>query len=190
MNVDELRSDLAVRNKKGMSFILVSVIIWTGIFIVWIVPADNLWIRNILTLCLSVPLMPLSFLISKIIKAEFSVKDNPLNKLGILFSMNELLYILVAVWALYDAPDNMVMVLAMVFGAHLLPFSWLYKSRAYLVMSIVVTLGALITGCYFSTDKIYMIPAVMLVFEIIFTVWLVFENRVLSKESVKPGQCC
>ncbi len=190
MNVDELRSDLAVRNKKGMSFILASVFIWAGILIVWTLPTDNFWIRNMLTFCLSVPLMPLSFLISKVIKAEFSAKDNPLNKLGILFSMNELLYILIAMWAFSDAPDSMVMVLAMIFGAHLLPFSWLYRSTAYLVMSVVVTLGALITGCYFSTDKIYMIPAVMLVFEIIFTVWLVFENRVLSEEKVKPGQSC
>lgn len=190
MHVDELRSDLALRNKKGMSFILASVFIWTGILIVWLLPTGGVGVRNMYTFCLSVPLMPLSYLFSKLIKAEFSAKDNPLNKLGILFSMNQMLYILIVMWAFSDAPDKMVMVLAMVFGAHLLPFSWLYKSKAYLVMSIVVTLGALITGCFLSTDKMYLVPAVMLAFETVFTVWLVIENKLLKAEAVKPGQSC
>ena len=36
------------------------------------------------------------------------------------------------------------MVYAMVFGAHLLPFCWVYDSKAYLVISIVETVGALV----------------------------------------------
>ncbi len=190
MDVDQLRSNLAIRSKKGMSFILASVFIWSGILIVWLLPLGGVGIRNMYTFCLSVPLLPLSYLISKIIKAEFSAKDNPLNRLGILFSLNELLYILIVMWAFYDAPENMVMVLAMVFGAHLLPFSWLYKSKAYLIMSIIVTLGALIIGCNLTADKIYLVPAVMLAFEIVFTIWLIIENKTLKTEAVKSEQSC
>lgn len=30
------------------------------------------------------------------------------------------------------------MILAIIFGAHLLPYSWLYKSRVYLILSIFI----------------------------------------------------
>ncbi|WP_373920542.1 hypothetical protein [Trueperella sp. zg.1013] len=40
--------------------------------------------KNLLTFCCTVPTMPLSFVVSKIIKADFQNKDNLLNKLGLL----------------------------------------------------------------------------------------------------------
>ena len=36
------------------------------------------------------------------------------------------------------------MIYAMVFGAHLLPFGWLYDSKAYTIISVAETLGALV----------------------------------------------
>lgn len=44
-------------------------------------------------------------------KAEFSAKDNPLNSLGILFSMNQFLYLLIAMWVYPTVPGKMVMVI-------------------------------------------------------------------------------
>lgn len=58
-------------------------------------------------------------------------KDNPLNELGILFSVNQFLYLLIVMWVYQAVLDKMVMVLSIVFGAHLLPFGWLYNSKAY-----------------------------------------------------------
>jgi len=42
--------------------------------------------------------------------------------LGVLFSVNQLLYLLIAMWIYPTVPEEMVMVLAMIFGAHLLPY--------------------------------------------------------------------
>jgi len=64
-----------------------------------------------LTFCITAPLVPLAYMISKIIKAEFSAKDNPLNSLGILFSMNQFLYLLIAMWVYPTVPGKMVMVI-------------------------------------------------------------------------------
>ncbi len=47
-------------------------------------------------------------------------------------------------WALDRKPAAMLMIYAMIFGAHLLPYSWAYDSKAYLVLSIVETVGALV----------------------------------------------
>ena len=40
--------------------------------------------------------MPLSFAILKMIQADFQSKENPLTNLGILFSVNQSLYLLIA----------------------------------------------------------------------------------------------
>nr|WP_242216795.1 hypothetical protein [Bacillus cereus group sp. BfR-BA-01380] len=113
---------------------------------------------------------------SKLIKAEFSTKDNSLNNLGILFSCNQFLYILIAMWIYQAAPEKMVMILAVIFGAHLLPFGWLYKSKAYFVMAIVVSFAAFIVGIIFSP---VIVAIVMISLEIIFSTWLSFEIKTL-----------
>lgn len=177
MTVNECRLDIAKRNKKGISFILASIILWTGILIVWLIPSQDVATKNLLTFFCSVPLMPLAFLFSKIVKAEFSVKDNPLNNLGILFSINQSIYLLIVIWAYNSAPRDMVMILAMVFGAHLLPFSWLYKSKAYLVMSIIIPIVVLIVGYRINEKQVFLIPGLMIFFEVFFVAWLTIENR-------------
>lgn len=177
MGIQELRADLARRNKKGLSFILASVLLWMAICIVWLLPAGSVASKNFLTFCCAAPLMPLAYAISRLIKAEFSARDNPLDKLGLLFSLNQILYLLIAIWAFSGAPDKMVMIIALVFGAHLLPFSWLYNSRAYLVMSILIPLAVIVLGWGLAAASNYLIAAFMVFAEIVFVGWLIIENR-------------
>lgn len=66
------------------------------------------------------------------------------------------------------------MVMAMIFGAHLLPFSWLYRSVSYLVLSIVISFTALAVGIFFSST---VVAAMMLAFEILLVFLLVIENK-------------
>ena len=77
--------------------------------------------------------MPLAYFVSKLIKVDFQNKGNPLTNLGILFSVNQILYLLIAMWVYGTVPEKMLMVIAMIFGAHLLPYGWLYKSKVYRV---------------------------------------------------------
>ena len=180
MNLDELRTDIAKRGKKGLPFIIASVIIWCAILGVWVLPIENTTTRNLLTFCFTTPLVPLAYMISKIIKAEFSINDNPLSKLGLLFSYNQFLYILIAMWVYPTVPDKMVMVLAIIFGAHLMPFGWLYKSKAYSVMSVLISITIFIIGIIFNA---VVVSIVMVVFEIIFCIWLMLENKSLNIKS-------
>lgn len=129
MDLEVLRNNIALKTKKGLSFIIASVFIWSGILVICLLPDLNPITRNLYTFCITAPLMPLAYLISRVIGADFSVKDNPLNNLGLLFSLNQMLYILIAMWVYAAVPDKMVMILAIIFGAHLLPFGWLYQSK-------------------------------------------------------------
>ena len=177
MDLDILRIDVAKRSKKGLHFILASVIIWSAILVIWLLPIENVLNKNLLTFCVTAPLPPLAYMFSKFIKAEFSIKDNPLSKLGILFSINQFLYLLIPMWVYPTVPDKMVMVIAVIFGAHLLPFGWLYKSKAYTVMSVLISLTAIIAGIAFSAVTVAII---MVVFEILFSILLINENRLMK----------
>lgn len=177
MELDRLRENIAVRGKRGLHFILASIIMWSAILVVWLLPIKEVSTKNLLTFCITAMLLPIAFMISKLIKAEFSTKDNSLNALGILFSCNQFLYILIAMWIYQAAPEKMAMVLAIIFGAHLLPFGWLYKSKAYFVMAIVVSFTSLIVGIIFSP---VIVAIVMISLEIIFSIWLSFEVKALG----------
>ena len=175
MNIlNELRNDCALKQKRGIHFIIASVVIWTGIAAVHLSPM-NIVLKNLLTFCLSAPLMPIAFAVSKFLGIDFQNKSNPLTPLGILFSVNQILYLLIAMWVYNAVPEKMLMVYAMIFGAHLMPYSWLYLSRSYLVMSILVPVFALIVGL---TSPSYILAIGMLVVELIFVFLLVYENKV------------
>lgn len=182
MSLDELRLDSAVQQKKGVHFILASIIIWSAVLVIHLTGLPILT-KNLLTFMVTAPLLPLAFMISKVLNIDFTNKTNPLTNLGVIFSLNQMLYLLIAMWVYPTVPEKMVMVLAMIFGAHLLPFGWLYQSKAYMALSVVIPLAALLVGVNFPP---YAVAAMMVVFEIIFSLLLFVEVRNLS--GVKKAQ--
>ncbi|MBR0138231.1 MAG: hypothetical protein IJM15_07460 [Erysipelotrichaceae bacterium] len=173
MSLGQLKDDIAMSQKKGLPFIITSVIIW-GLITV-ITALDLPWnTRNMLVFCSACPLMPISWLIGRSMKVDIFSNENPLSKLGLLFTMNQMLYILIAMWVYRAVPEKMVMVYAMIFGAHLLPYSWLYTSNAYRIFAIAIPFIALFTGIRCSALAV---SAVMMVTEIIFVLVLAREYK-------------
>lgn len=173
MNLDELRNDIAVKQKKGLPFICASVVIWLLILIVILLDMPQ-YTENLLVFCCSCPLMPIALVIGKVLKVDIFDKSNPLGNVGFLFTCNQFLYLLIVMWVFRAVPDKMVMVYAMVFGAHLLPYSWLYKSVSYRVFAIVLPIVSLIIGCMFSA---LFVAIALFVAECIFVMALFAELR-------------
>lgn len=171
--LDYMREDSAIRNKRGIAFIGASIIIWLGISIIqfmdFAIEQKNLYSWFVISL-----LLPVACMITKALNIKMQNKENPINKAGMLFTMNQILYISIVCWVCAAVPEKMIMILAMVFGGHLLPFGWLYHSKAYVVSSIIVTAGSLMIGCVFPAG---VVAVWMLIYEIIFTLWLSLENR-------------
>lgn len=185
MNIEELRNDIIIKQKKGLPFICASVLIWLLIAIVTAIkmPIET---KNILVFCCSCPLLPISWIIGKIIKVDIFSKENPLWQLGFLFTCNQLIYLLIVMWVFNAVPEKMVMVYAMVFGAHLLPYSWLYKSNTYKVFSILLPIIALIIGNVASST---LLAIVFWVLEIIFSVMLFLElKKHIANTSVEKSE--
>lgn len=173
MELNELIKDCACRQKKGLHFILTSILIWAMICAVHLTDMP-INLKNLITFCCSAVLFPLAWMLSKVLKIDFEGKGNPLTKAGILFSINQMLYILIVMWVYAAVPEKMVMVYAMVFGAHLMPFSWLYDSRSYMVFSIVVPILSLIVGLIYPPA---VLAALMIVIEAVFSVCLFQECK-------------
>lgn len=85
-----------------------------------------------------------------------------------------MIYLLIAMWIYPTIPDKMLMVIALIFGAHLLPFGWLYNSKIYTVLSVVIPILSLIMGLNFSN---IILAIMMIVIEIIFSLLLALENK-------------
>ena len=81
-------------------------------------------------------------------------------------------------WVFAAVPEKMVMVYAMVFGAHLMPFSWLYRSKSYMAFSIFIPIFSLILGLI-TTPAV--LSAAMVVVEAVFAGCLFMECRKMGR---------
>ena len=171
--LQELRKDVTKKQKKGLHFIMASVFMWMAIFCIH---ASSLPVlsKNFYTFFCAAILVPLAYLISKLIGVDFQNKENPLSNLGLLFTMNQMLYILISMWVFSAVPDKFLMVYAMIFGAHLLPFGWFYQSKTYYVLSVVIPIVVLMLGLFYSA---IIVAVFMLIVEAIFCGCLMIENR-------------
>lgn len=176
MGLDNLRDDIIIKQKKGLPFIMTSVVIWTLVTIVSLLDIE-IGTKNLLVFCCSSPLVPLSWLIGKKLKIDIFSNENELGKLGSIFTMNQLLYLLIVVWVFNAVPEKMIMVHAMVFGAHLLPYSWLYKSNSYRNCAIIIPILSLVLGTIFNGS---VVAGVLIVIEIIFVLSLLRELKQIS----------
>lgn len=176
MSLDDLRNDISAKQKKGLPFICASIIIWLLILVVTSLsfPIQQ---QNLFVFCCSCPLMPFAWIIGKLLKIDIFDKSNPLGNLGFLFTLNQFLYLLIVMWVFNAVPQKMVMVYAMVFGAHLLPYSWLYKSMSYRVFAIAIPILSLVIGSLYSAKAV---ASVMLAIEILFCISLFVELRKMS----------
>ena len=174
----KMKTEAMVLQKKGAPFMMASVVIWTMVTIVRLLPV-NLMTKNLYTFYCPVLLLPCVLLFSKIIGAHvFKNRNNPFNKLGFINTANQMLYLLIVMWAFNQKPEAMLMLFAMVFGAHLLPFSWLYDSKTYLVMSLLTTFGSMIISIFAS--EIY-VGLFMIACQTVMSVLLLLECRKLDR---------
>ena len=181
-NYRELKTEAMILQKKGLPFMMASVVIWTAVTIVRTLPVDVMT-KNLYTFYCPGLLIPCVVIFSLMIGARpFSKRQNPFNKLGLLNTMNQMLYLLIVMWAFNQKPEAMLMLFAMVFGAHLLPFSWLYESKTYLVMSLVTTIGSMLISIF--APELY-VGIFMIVCQIVMSVLLLIECKKLDRANVR-----
>jgi len=127
MELNELFKDCSQRQKKGLHFIMASVVVW-GLILGVHLTGITIEQKNLFTFCCSAVLFPLAWMISKMLHIDFD----------------------------------------------LMPFSWLYQSKSYLVMSIVIPILSLIIGLVYPP---FVLAVLMVVVEIVFSICLYIESK-------------
>ena len=148
--LNALRKDAAIIQKRGLPFMMASVVLWTAITISRIVMTD-INAMNFFTFMVSGFLMPLASVFGKLMKADMYRKtNNPINRLGFLCNINQCLYLPIAMWAYSAHPGSMLLIYAIIFAAHLLPFSWVYDSKIYFYGSVIESVGVILVAYAFG----------------------------------------
>lgn len=172
-----LKIEFAVKQKKGLPFIMASAVLWFIMLIAFLTNL-NLATKNIIATCCSALLMPVGMLFGKILKVDMFCKDNPFSGLSVVAALNQLMYLPIVLWTMYAVPDKMIMVYAIVVGAHFLPYYWIYFSPTYFYASIIISIVSLIFGIYFSQ---VIVCVAFIAFDILICILLCLENKQAQK---------
>lgn len=163
MNLDTslqvLLHDIAQKQKKGLPFIMASLFIWGVITIITLLPLD-IMIKNIGVLSCGALLFPVSILCAKIVNVDLFYKDNPLINGLLIATNNQILYLLICIVLLMKVPMWVLPAYAIIYGAHLLPYSFFYQSKSYHYSSLFICVAIVISIIFFRLNIIF-IPLIV-----------------------------
>ena len=175
--LSELKIEYAVKQKKGLPFIMASAVLWTIMLAAFLTNLD-LSVKNMIAMCCSALLFPVGILFGKLIKVDIFSKENPLSGLSVVAALNQVLYLPIVLWAMYAAPEKMIMAYAIIVGAHFLTYYWIYFSPTYFYAAIIIPVTSLIFGIYFSQ---VIICLAFVLYDILICVLLHLETRQAEK---------
>jgi len=160
LSLKQLRLELAIKAKNGMDFILSAGIIWSVIAFIWTLPYTS-YDKSVLTFMIGALMLPLAWLLSKVLKTQWKIPDNPLEPLGLWLNFAQLFYFPFLVFVLIKFPDYFVMTYVIITGAHFFPYAWFYDELAFAVAAGLISVGALMLGLILGASQMYVIPLSM-----------------------------
>lgn len=158
--LDVIKDNLSVRGKNGIGFLIAALIIWSTITIIFLIPLE-LQQKNIFMLLTTGFMFPLSLLFSKLIKAEWKFEGSPLASLGLYLNFAQIIYFPIVFWAIVHSPEQAIMFFSIITGAHFFPYAWFYNAKAYLFMSIIISITMMVVGWSISPESLWYIPVTM-----------------------------
>lgn len=177
MEFDQLRIGLSVKAKNGIDFITAATVLWLGISIIWALDLTA-YNKSIYTFILSGFMLPLAFGFSKIYKTQWTVKENPLQPLGMVLNIAQLFYFPFLLFILSKSPEYFVMTYAIITGAHFFPYFWYYKEKAFAVFGGIIAIGSLFISIKVNSSDMFYTPAFT-------TVCLTILGIILYKSAIK-----
>jgi hypothetical protein len=156
-SLKELKTQIQFQAKNGIDFILSASILWLAISYVWTLEYSS-YNRSIFTFMIGVILLPLAFGLSKILRTNWKVKDNPLQPLGLWLNFAQLIYFPFLIFILIKYPDYFIMSYAIITGAHLFPYAWFYDEIGYAISAVIISVGTLLLTLNIEIEKIWIIP--------------------------------
>ena len=179
--LNNLRLELSIKAKNGIDFILSASFIWFSIAWVWTLPTSS-YNKSVLTFIVGGLMLPLALLLSRILKTDWKVKDNPLQPLGLWLNFAQLFYFPFLIFILIKQPESFVMTYAIITGAHFFPYAWFYNEKSYAILAGMISIGSMLLGILLSSRNMFYIPIYTGLALLILSLWNGFSYRQKKKK--------
>jgi len=168
----ELSTALAVSSRRGLPMIVTGTLFWLVAGLAGFLDlAITVWVY-----LYGIGLIfPVGILVAKAMKADLFAKDNPLAVLAGVVGGMQILFAPLVILILFRLPEYIPFAVGVLTGAHFLPYVVIYRSKAYLFLSIVTVAGAGLIGSLalehtflatpFTLTAVYLITCLLLMRE-------------------------
>ena len=182
-SLSKLKLEIQLQAKNGIDFILSGGILWLIIYFLWTLDYTS-YNKSILTFMVGAILLPLALGLSKILKTNWKVKDNPLQPLGLWLNFAQLIYFPFLIFVLIKYPNYFIMAYAIITGAHLFPYAWFYDEIGYAITAILISVGSLLIALNVESEKIWFVPLFTSIMLFLFAGWIFIAFKKLKEKTL------
>ncbi|TGE25287.1 hypothetical protein E5K00_08880 [Hymenobacter aquaticus] len=176
LNLDALRLELSVKAKNGLDFIVAASLVWSVITLIWLLPGSPSR-HGLYTFFMGGAMVPLALLFSKVLRTTWTIKDNPIQPLGLWLNFAQLFYFPILIFIYVRYPQHFVMTYGIITGAHFFPYAWFYNTKSFAVMAGVIAGGCLLLGSRLPVEKLYYIPGFIVGSLLVLAGWLYLDYQ-------------
>lgn len=153
MNVREAKVEFINRTKKGVVMFYVGTIYWLLLGLLSLFDI-NIKLLGICYLVGAGMLFPLGIMVSKLLNIDFIAKGNPFSNIAGVLGGMQILFAPILILVFIEHIEWLPFFIAILTGAHFLPFTALHNSKGYIFQSLGVVLYTSVIGFPFM-EQIY-----------------------------------
>ncbi|WP_053362365.1 hypothetical protein [Bacillus sp. FJAT-27251] len=160
-----LHSEIISEAKKGYPILLSgSLVFLLFSFLPLLLPMEIVHLAWVIGLSV---IFPFGILLSKLLGVNVLYSGNPLGTLGGIVAAPQAFFIPVFIIVYMHIPEYLPFTIGLLAGSHFLPYMWIYKSKAYLFVTLGACLSSLFLGSWFLDQAFIAVPlAISLVYGI------------------------
>ncbi len=179
----ELKAEISLKAKNGVDFILAATVCWFGIFIIWRYTLNSSYEKSVFTFILGGGMLPLAFAFSKALKTTWTIKENPLQPLGLWLNFAQLIYFPFLIFIFVKYPDYFIMAYAVITGAHLFPYAWFYEEKGYAVAAVIISVGAMAIALLVDPVDLFYVPLFTASLLLLLGIRILYSNNKLIQRN-------
>lgn len=121
-------------------------------------------------------IFPTGVMLGALLRINVMTMDNPLGTLGGLVAAVQAFFIPVFIVVYQFTPQYLPLTVGLLGGAHFLPYSWIYRSRSYMFVSVGTGLASLVAGTVSLSSAYTVVPLAIGVIFAFGVGWIRREN--------------
>jgi hypothetical protein len=156
LTLEHLQKDIILKAKKGFPILLSgSIVFLLFTFLPLVFPMKAVYLIWIFGLSV---IFPFGLLLGRILNVNLITKDNPIGTLGGIVAAPQAFYIPVFIIVYMHTPEFIPFTIGLLGGSHFLPYMWIYKSKAYLFVTLGTCLSSLVFGGFLVNQAFILVP--------------------------------